>query len=242
MWTRTTYLPTTLFSLKPASATSSGGKTLLTPTAFSIKMALLDAALRTRGREIGQILWPTIRDLRIQILLPTSIAVVNTFTKIMRPKKNGPSEDRGTGLMTPFGSTIAYREYVHYGGSLSLALQTARREVLPPDVRALLVQINYLGKRGSFLQLAAEPQDVADDTTTDMGEWVTLTADQTMFALQGTLQILDDCASSLAFAQADIYSDKRITLGKERVLRHIVLPYTLTRSSKGFSLYERITE
>ena len=42
----------------------------------------------------------------------------------------------------------------------------------------------------------------------------------------------------MTFEHADIYSNKRITLGKERILRHIVLPYTLTRSSRSFSLYE----
>ena len=35
-------------------------------------------------------------------------------------------------------------------------------------------------------------------------------------------------------------SGKRITLGKERVLRHVVLPYRLVSSSKGFSYYECI--
>lgn len=240
MWTIAEYLPLTLFSLKSAGATSSGGKTLLTPTAFSIKMALLDAALRTQGRETGVLVWPMIRDLRIQIALPGQVVVVNTFTKIVRPKKNGPSEDRGTGLITPLGSTIAYREYVHYGGALRIAFQTQERDGLPPAIRSLLLQINYFGKRGSFMQLQAAPHFAEDDALSSDPGWVMLTADQTMFSTQGTLQLLDDCGAKLSFEQANIYSGKRITLGKERVLRHIVLPYQLTRSSRGFSLYERI--
>jgi hypothetical protein len=240
MWTIAEYLPLTLFSLKSAGATSSGGKTLLTPTAFSIKMALLDAALRTQGRETGKTLWPMIRDLRIQIALPAQIVVVNTFTKIVRPKKNGPSEDRGTGLITPLGSTIAYREYVHYGGVLRFAFQTDGCEALPSDINALLMQINYFGKRGSFMQLQSPPRSAEDDVLDGNLGWIMLTADQTMFSMQGTLQLLDDCGTKLSFEQADIYSGKRMTLGKERVLHHIVLPYQLTRSSRGFSLYERI--
>ncbi len=46
MWLIATYQPTSLFSLRPANATTSGGKTLLTPTPFALKMALLDAAIR----------------------------------------------------------------------------------------------------------------------------------------------------------------------------------------------------
>ena len=55
----------------------------------------------------------------------------------------------------------------------------------------------------------------------------------------GTLQMLDDCGPQMTFDHADIYSGKRITLGKERILRHIVLPYRLARSSRGYSLYQR---
>lgn len=97
MWTIATYTPAALFSLRPAAATSSGGKTLICPTPFAVKMALLDAALRTRGLIEGQRLWPFIRDLRLQVALPEYLSVINTFTKIVRPKKSGPSDDTGTG-------------------------------------------------------------------------------------------------------------------------------------------------
>ena len=61
------------------------------------------------------------------------------------------------------------------------------------------------------------------------------------FAMNGTLQVLDDCTPDLTFAKANVYSGEKIKMGKERVTRHIVLPnYRLTRSSKSFSLYERV--
>ena len=53
-------------------------------------------------------------------------------------------------------------------------------------------------------------------------------------------QMLDDCGPNMTFEHADIYNAKRITLGKERILRHVVLPYQLTRSSRGYSLYQRL--
>jgi hypothetical protein len=89
------------------------------------------------------------------------------------------------------------------------------------------------------MQLQAPPTTSEAEPDAEQG-WVALTENQTSFAPQGTLQMLDDCDAKMTFAHADIYSGKRITLGKERILRHIVLPYRLTRSSKGFSLYERI--
>lgn len=240
MWTISHYTPAAIFSLKPAAATSSGGKTLLCPTPFSLKMALLDAAIRTRGIAAAQPLWLTIRDLRIQLVLPESLVVINTFTKIVRPKKAGPSDDNGTGLLTPMGRTIAYREYVAYSGNIRLAAQTAAGDGLPSGVADLFRHISYLGKRGGFVQLLAPPTTCPDHELDPQQGWVLLTQDQTSFMHRGTLQMLDDCGPKMTFEHADIYSGKRITLGKERVLRHIVLPYRMTRSSKGFTLYERM--
>ena len=50
MWLIAEYQPVSLFSLKNSLATSSGGKSLLVPTPYAFKMALLDAACRfSRG-------------------------------------------------------------------------------------------------------------------------------------------------------------------------------------------------
>jgi len=100
-----------------------------------------------------------------------------------------------------------------------------------------LLQINYLGKRGGFVQLLDPP------TPVEMlpPEFIVVDGDPTRsFPANGIIQQLDDCDSSLTFEKADIYSGKNIGLGKERVLRHVVLPYRLVRSSKSFSFYERI--
>lgn len=239
MWTVARYAPAALFSLKPAAATSSGGKTLICPTPFSIKMALLDAAMRTRGASEGKRLWPAIRDLELQLALPARISVINTFTKIVRPKKHGPSDDDGNGLMRPFGSTIAYREYVSFGGPIQIALRGLAGDRLPDAFAQLCAQINYLGKRGGFLQLLETPT-LHEELPVGDGGWTMLTESQSSFVFGGTLQVLDDCGPKMLFEHADIYSGKRITVGKERLLRHIVLPYQLARSSRGFSLYERI--
>jgi len=201
---------------------------------------LLDAALRTRGQPVGKQLWPAIQELQLKIALPDRVAVINTFTKIVRPKKNGPSDDDGTGLVTPLGSSIAYREYVSFGGTVSIAAQTAAGDHLPDALAELFAHITYLGKRGSFMQLLVHPTVIDDADLDAETAWVTITHDQASFVIGGTLQMLDDCGPTMTFNHADIYSKKRITLGKERILRHIVLPYQLVRSSRGFSLYERI--
>jgi hypothetical protein len=236
MWYQASYLPISLFSLRQSLSTSSGAKTLLVPTPFALKTALLDAAIRVLGKEQGGLLFPIIRDVQIAFRLPQQLVVIHSFLKIVRPKKNGPSDDLGTGLVTPLGSTIAYREFVSYEGALGLALSSSGGNALPAEIVQLFAQVNYFGKRGSFVQLA-EPPRLVDQL--DEG-WTLLTSEQRQFTVDGTIQILDDYGPSITFERADITSGVRITPGKDRVLRPIVLPCRLVRSSRAFTLYQCI--
>jgi hypothetical protein len=233
MWCIAEYQSTALFSLKPAWATTSGGKSLLIPTPFAIKMALLDAACRTVGVAAAREAWPWLRDLQIAFRVPERAVVTNLFTRILKPRRNPASP--GTQHAGPLGKTICFREYVHLAGTLGIALggDIGDRSLL----EGWLLQVNYLGKRGGFVQLLSPPLSL--ETLTD-GFFITSPGSAQPFLADGIIQQLDDCDVSLTFEKADIYSGKRITLGKERVLHHAVLPYRLVRSSRSFSYYERI--
>lgn len=251
-WVMMRYHPVSFFSLRPYDATSSGGKTLIAPTAFAVKMALLSASIQTAGLEAGRERFPLIRDLSIAIDLPDHITVVKSFAKIRRPAefKDAKTKDQKTAQLRdskqyPFQSTIAYREFVQFGDPLSassentVAIACAPSTGDPPSwLGPTLAAINYLGKRGSFLQPMSAPA-VSDHLDS---RFTVITRDSAGFLMNSTLQMLDDCGSSMTFEHADIYSGKRISLGRERVLRHVALPYELVRSSRGYSLYERIDE
>jgi hypothetical protein len=233
MWLTAEYQPTALFSLKPAWATSSGGKSLLTPTPYAIKMALLDAAFRTAGAATAKEAWPWLRDLAVALRPPERVVVTNLFTRVLKPRRTlaGP----GTQHAGPLGKTIAFREYVYFDGPLGIALDVDASNRL--RLEEWLLQVNYLGKRGGFVQILRPP---APAGVLPSGFTVVDGDPNRPFLADGIIQQLDDCDASLTFEKADIYSGKNIGLGKERVLRHVVLPYRLVRSSKGFSLYERI--
>ena len=131
------YLPVTLFSLKPAEATSTGGKTLLVVTPYAVKMALLDAAIRTQGVSAGEQLFPALRDLSVALAPPENMVVIKTFGKSWRPAeiKESRNQKAGESLEAfeermhkmeqrhqensiqgkyPYYPTIAFREYVYY--------------------------------------------------------------------------------------------------------------------------------
>lgn len=258
MWVVAPYMPVTPISLKPAVATSSGGKTLLAPTPYAIKMALLDVAIRTLGLAEGKRLFPSLRDLSISLELPQDLVVIKGFSKSWRPveskeskKENETLEDfearrkeklaeRIEKRQYPFYSTIAYREYVYYQDAFRLAFSSSDVAFLTETLPQLVLAINYLGKRGGFVQLIEPPVQLEQLSGT---RFISLTDDiQEMFHMDGTLQMLDDCGKTLTFQRANIYSQERITLGKERILRHVVLPYRVLRSSRSYSWYHYIHE
>lgn len=256
-WVSVRYHPASFFSLRPANATASGGKTLLIPTGFAIKMALLNASIQTAGLEEGVQRFAVIRDLRIALGLPPSITVLKSFAKIRRPARiDAKARDEEIAALAekrqyPFQSTIAYREFVQLGDP-TLGLEESAVEIAcatpnpvggavatvaaPEWLGRTLLAVNYLGKRGGFWQPLGQP--VSRDALS--GEFIEVTRDSVEIPLEGTLQLLDDCGERLTFEQANIYSEKRIGVGVGRVFRHVALPYRLERSSRGYSRYVRL--
>ncbi|MDE0185162.1 MAG: hypothetical protein OXP71_06850 [Candidatus Poribacteria bacterium] len=227
MWVLATYQPTTFFSLKPSNATSSGGKTLLTPTPYAIKMGLLDAAIRTDGIGSGEEAWQWIRGLSFAVRVPERALVNNVFTRILKPTRSKGKNG--------YDRTIGYREYVHFAGNMKLGFEIHDNSQME-SLKQLLPHITYFGKRGGFFQFLPPIQQVEGlpSDFTPLGEQ----ADT--WHIQSQLQHLDDCDDMMTFEQADIYSGKNIRVGKERRTCLAMLPYRLRKSSRGFSDYERL--
>src|SRR5947209_13557906 len=161
MWIVAHYLPVAPFSLKPAAATASGGKTLLVPTPYALKMALLDAAIRTRGIAEGERLFPLLRDLAICLDVPNDVIVMKGFGKIQRLLKDKSNETKAKEAQSrkhwPMQPTIAYREYVYYRDAFRLAFSSSDQAFLSETLSQLVLAINYFGKRGGFVQLMELP-------------------------------------------------------------------------------------
>ena len=235
MWLIAEYEAVTLFSLKLSTATSSGGKTLLVPTPYALKMALLDSACRTLGVKQAESVWDQIRDLHVAIRPAAKVVVTNLFQRILKPYKNPPKEGTPDSF-GPFQRTIGYREYAQLVGPMAVALELS--EAQKETFVDLLLNISYFGKRGGFMQLVRTPLFIEELPS----QFIDATIQQTSFAVFGTLQVLDDCAPSLSFEKANIYSGVNLKKDIDRITRNIILPYHMTRSSKSFSLYEYATD
>src|SRR5581483_3366192 len=146
-WLASRYAPTTPFALKLSQATSSVGKTLLVPTMYAIKMALVDAAFRMgmpdeRCADVLRWLVPV----DVRVAPPSRAVVTHTFVKIRQePKTRNP--------LHPYGSSIAYREVAYLGGEWVWAFDLATCDDRLLSVLAeLLAHVSYIGQRGSFVQ------------------------------------------------------------------------------------------
>ncbi len=240
MWLVAKYQPVGLFSLKVGEATSTGAKTLFLPTPFAIRTAILDAAIRTRGLGVGAEVFEIIKDVTIAAFPPKQVVVTNLFTKVLKPQRSDSQSEEA------MQSTIAFREYAYLAGDLSLAFEDAEDTLA--QLRELLYQISYFGKRGSLFQLLETPEQVEELTegfvilegivpNNDLSNSASLVS----FPL-GIIQVMDDWGPDLSFEKVNVYSDDKVSLGKDRTREFVILPYRMVRSSRGFSYYKRVSE
>jgi hypothetical protein len=229
-WLVCRYAPTALFGLKMSQATSSVGKTLLVPTMYALKMALVDAGFRMglpddRCASVLRYLVPV----DVRVAPPARAVVTHTFVKIRQePKKPDP--------LRPFGSSIAYREVAYFVGEWLWAFDLAGCEeeliLLTPE---LLAHVGYIGQRGSFVQLigierrreldVAFTQPQADEGFLLPERW--------------HVAMLDDFGPEASLEVLSSYSTQQAKRDRHRRFVQTVVPLGIVNSGPGFTEYAR---
>lgn len=243
-WLIAQYSPVTLFSLRMGEATGTGAKTLLVPTPFAIRTALLDVAIRTQGVQTGEDAFQAIKELRLAMLPPKQVVVTNMFAKVLKPQR-GDSQKKSA-----MQRTIAFREYVHLLDNLQIAFggtETALNVIEP-----LLLQVNYFGRRGGFFQfMSADEQNTADDEIPQgfvalNGAFINdgdINGRMPVSFASGVIQLMDDWGPKLTYAKVNTHDEakiKKVGKGLDRVRKSVIFPYRITRTGRGFTAYERI--
>lgn len=223
MWIYADYEPVAAFGLRPSNTTSSGGKTLVCPTPYGIKMALLDRILRLQGEVTGLQRFEAVRDLEVWARVPYAAAINRTFQKVLRPDGK---------LWT---STIAQREYCFFTGWFTLAFST-QEETLLADLPGLLASINYFGRRGSFMQLVGWAR--TSDAPAPENDFVNLCQPpQSDVPGFGFLQRMDDMHPDARFEEVSTLSSKPSSDGGRRSYT-IELPYYLKHYGASYIVYD----
>ncbi|MDI6816612.1 MAG: hypothetical protein QME41_05415 [Actinomycetota bacterium] len=235
-WLLATYRPVSLFSLRTTYATNKGGKTLLVPTPYAVKLALVDACFRAfeagDAETIAREVFDLVRGRQIRFSPPERCIVQNTFVKVKQEEREAPK-----GI---YCSTVSYREFCFFSGDMTIALDTSGMSKEESDrLINIMRHINYLGKRGGFFQ------HIGSKVVVDLPSGFSLFEDDTSFEMDtyGVMQALDDIGEPNTpdlFDRVNSYSQgKGVTLGKHRVLKNTFLPYRMVQSSRSYTYYER---
>ena len=229
MWLIFEYSPAALFSLKSSRATSTAGKTLLTPTPYAVKMAFLDAALRHGLTDNPDRLVRFLAAVPLRIGPPEHACVTGTIQSVRQETRDKGAREPG---LPPYRSSIAMREFVHYSGLLRLAFEL---DSCPEQFIALLRRvapaINYFGKRGSFVQyLNAGLQET-------LHAGFTQPVDAGPFQGVGHRATLDDFGPKASFSALNSFAATQVRSGTDRMFVETFIPMSILNSGPGFVHY-----
>jgi hypothetical protein len=228
-WLVAEYQPTALFSLKISSATSSVGKTLIVPTPYSIKMALVDAAFRVglSDTECAGFLQSLVA-VDVRIAPSDAAAVTHTFVKVRQ-------ESRKADPLHPYDSTIAYREVAHHRGRWQWAFDLAAGDDIVGDrLVRLAPHVNYVGKRGSFIQFLGLCR------ATRLGDGFTQPIqNEQLWSPPPRAHVvpLDDFGPEADLETLSSFTDRSPRRDRHRKFVDTIVPIGLVNTGPGFSEY-----
>jgi hypothetical protein len=230
-WLLAEFEPTTLFSLKISSATSSVGRTLVIPTPYAIKMALVDAGFRIGFSydECDALLRELVR-IEVRIAPASEIVVTHTFVKVRQESRDGDP-------LRPYSSTIAYRELAYLSRSMTWAFDLAGADSsTAARLVELLPHISYIGKRGSFVRF------VQLTRTSSLGSHFTQS-----IVRQGAwsppphahIVPLDDFGPDADLETLSSFTQKRPRRNQHRRFVETIVPVGIVNTGPGFTEYRR---
>ena len=246
-WIIARFAPVSMFSLRSTYATSKGGKTLLVPTPYAVKLALIDACFRMYSGSAAEVearrIFDLIKAQPVRVRPPAECVVQNTFLRVLQPARDSGGEEAAAG---PFVRTIAYRELVFFSGHMDIAL--GLRAAASPEFAELanvFAHVNHFGKRGSFWQFLESSPHLGV-----LPAGFSLIASelaQHSFDTVGRYRVteyLDEfgpklCAAKDGFERISTYHDGEIKLTEHRILQPTLLPYERKSGGRHSTYYRR---
>lgn len=214
------FRPTSLFSLKDSSSTNSGAKSLLLPSPYAIKMALINQAITLDGVDFNEggkknEYFKFIRDVEITFFLEGHFCVNNCFVKILKPSRSKPGEVQ---------ETVSFREYVFIQKPIELIFNV-KDEQQAIFLKKYLHKINYFGKRGCFFQFLEYKNQPSKPNVIAMNSGS---------LMEGMVQEYDDFFEKIPFEKVNNYGGASTVKRKKEIY---LLPLRREKSSKSYTNY-----
>ncbi|HHW57317.1 hypothetical protein [Thermoanaerobacter uzonensis] len=235
MFLEAVYKPTSLFSLRRSDATNPAAKSLIAPSPYSIKMALINAAITFKSFDDN--IFEMIKNLEIHYNLPDYICINNCFVKNqskyeIKTKKSDVDLEKIEGLA--FKTTIGFREYVYYSDLIKILIRVKREENID-FLKSLLMRINYFGKRGSFFQFI-EAKEYIDNERPSGYSYIFDDAVLNNYNHNMIIFKMDDVDKNAKFDNMNSYSKEKAM----RVSKIYCFEYEQYRANKNFTLLRKI--
>lgn len=230
MWLEITYRPTSLFSLRKSDSTNTSVKSLIAPSPYSIKMALLNSIITFDSLVKAQNYFNTIKNLEIQYNLSNFICVNNCFVKI---QKEPHSTKKKSNPNLAFATSVGFREYIYYNDVVKFAIK-AENEKDAYFLNKYFRLINYFGKRGSFFQYINSKiikENILPCVYTTYFE-----INKLGVGIDGLLVKMDDFDSKAKFEDVNTYSSKKV----KRDEKIYLFKYEQVKAGKKFTLYKQV--
>lgn len=221
-----------LFSWRQVHANAHAARTLPCPTPAGVKLALLAALVRRDGPARAEEHLGWLASLGVAWRPPGLLAFSTVTVRVWKGDEN---VSRGTESLT---MNAAMREYVHWAGSLGLAVVGAPAQRRSDLVEALAL-IPALGTADSFVQLVTPPKFIDDLPS----EYVRLDAGAPESPVGDGVFVLDDLGDAPEWERLSIFRPPQREflprLGYERKRRIVALPLRFRRREPGGYILER---
>jgi len=204
------YQPTNLFSLKDSNSTNSGAKSLLIPSPYAIKMAVLNQAITIDGESVFERdksnEFTFIKNAQISYRISGSFCVNNCFITIQSLRD---------GI---YHGKPSFREYVFLSDNIEIIFDVENREA-KQYLQKYLHRINYFGKRGCFFQFVGYRDNPSEPNVKEF---------DTSNLLSGILQEFDDISPDAQFKNVNNFN----SANAKRDKKILVIPVKNQNSSK----------
>lgn len=209
------YQPTNLFSLKDSNSTNSGAKSLLIPSPYAIKMAVLNQAITIDGESVFERdksnEFTFIKNAQISYRISGSFCVNNCFITIQSLRD---------GI---YHGKPSFREYVFLSDNIEIIFDVENKEA-KQYLQKYLHRINYFGKRGCFFQFVGYRDNPSKPNVKEF---------DTSNLLSGILQEFDDISPDAQFKNVNNFN----SANAKRDKKILVIPVKNQNSSKSYTHY-----
>ena len=216
------FRPTTLFSLKDSNSTNSGAKSLLLPSPYAIKMAIINQAIVSENNikqfnQNNSLEFKYVKDTNITYKINGNFCINNSFLRILKPSRSNKG----------YQSTVSFREYIHVTDDIEIIFNISNYEA-KKFLMKYIHKISYFGKKGCFFQFI--------DYNNPPNKPNVIEFDPNKSQQSGILQEFDDFPENSNFEKINNYSSAKVK--RKKVI--FLIPVTNISSSKSYTHYKCI--